>query len=68
MRGSPFSAGTVTISPRNSKAALAPEGEIAEFLTCRDPLTYRGRASTRSLGTPIVSFVARPLAGSNRCR
>ncbi len=29
LRGSPFSAGTVTISPRNSKTARAPVGETA---------------------------------------
>jgi hypothetical protein len=31
LRGSPFSAGTVRISPRASKTARAPLGEISAF-------------------------------------
>jgi hypothetical protein len=50
LRGSPFSAGTVTISPRNSKAARAPEGEIVACLTYFAPDAQRGLTSGRSYG------------------
>src|SRR5215470_2791690 len=59
LRESPFSAGTVTISPRNSNTALAPVGEIEAFRMYREPFTYRARVSTRSADTPIVSLVVR---------
>ena len=68
-RASPFSAGTVTISPRNSNAgphAGRRDGGVADVLA---PFTKRGRVSRRSAATPIASLraVARP-AGSSRCR
>ena len=62
LRGSPFSAGTVTISPRNSNAARAPLGEIVPERTYLAPLTNRGRASTRSLATPILSRSLLPVS------
>ena len=39
LRGSPFSAGTVTISPRNSKTARAPVGDTPSAKTHWGPLT-----------------------------
>ena len=45
LRGSPFSAGTVRISPRNSKAARAPDGETAALRIHCAPFTKRGRVS-----------------------
>ena len=48
LRGSPFSAGTVTISPRNSSATRAPEGESDASRTHFAPFAQRGRVSRRS--------------------
>src|SRR5256885_13888520 len=66
LRSSPFSRGTVKISPRNSIAARAPEGEIAPTRTYFFPLTKRGRVSTRSAGTPTFRRLSLPLFGSRR--
>ena len=68
LRGSPFSAGTVTISPRNSNAARAPVGDSVAPRTYFAPFTNRGRISTRSAATPIFMRVLCLLFGSNRCR
>ena len=38
LRGSPLAAGTVTISPRNSNAARAPDGDSAAARTYFAPL------------------------------
>src|SRR4029077_19152637 len=58
LRSSPFSIGTVMISPRYSKAARAPLGDRLAQRMYFGPLTYRGRVSTRSAGTPIFGRVA----------
>ena len=71
LRTSPFSAGTVTISPRNSTATRTPEGEseaLRMYLRSLVSFTNRGRVSARSAATPIVSFLAEPPAGSKRWR
>ncbi len=67
LRASPFSAGTVTISPRNSKTARAPDGEMPTLRMYSGPLTNRARVSRRSAGTGIARRFAEPLAGSSRC-
>jgi hypothetical protein len=64
---SPFSAGTVTISPRKLNAARAPVGDSAASRIHFAPFANRGRVSRRSDATPIVSFFAAPPRGSNRC-
>ena len=56
LRASPFSAGTVRISPRNSNTARAPVGEMAAALIQLAPLTNRSRVSRRSDDTPNVSL------------
>ena len=56
LRASPFSAGTVTISPRNSNAARAPDGDSDAFRIQLAPLTKRARVSRRSDGTDSVIF------------
>src|SRR6476659_1168618 len=50
---SPFSAGTERISPRNSTASRAPDGERDARRTYLTPFTNRGRVSCRSAATPI---------------
>ena len=44
-RTSPFSAGTVTMSPRKSKTARAPDGDSDAVLIHFVPLTKRSRVS-----------------------
>ena len=66
LRGSPFSAGTVTISPRNSKTARAPLGETAAFRIHCEPLTKRSRSSARSVATPIDEPAAWPSGRRHR--
>jgi hypothetical protein len=65
LRGSPFSAGTVTISPRNSNAARAPDGDSDALRMYCGPLTKRDRSSTRSAATPIFIRVLCFVFGSN---
>ena len=48
LRMSPFSPGTVRISPCASKTARTPVGEIAELLICFATFSKCGRTSTRS--------------------
>jgi hypothetical protein len=62
-RGSPFSAGTVTISPRNSSATRAPEGEIEPSRAHFAPFAQRGRVSRRSAFTVIGRGAAFFVAG-----
>src|SRR2546428_14025953 len=57
LRSSPFSIGTVTISPRNSNAARAPVGERLASRMYFAPLTKRGRVSLRSAATPTLRRV-----------
>src|SRR5688572_23367702 len=58
LRASPFSAGTVRISPRNSNTARAPLGEMAALRIQLAPFTKRARVSRKSDGTPSVTFCA----------
>src|SRR5947209_1482339 len=66
LRSSPFSRGTVKMSPRNSKAARAPDGEMAVLRMYFLPLTKRGKVSTRSAATPTFTRLLVPLFGSSR--
>ena len=54
-RTSPFSAGTVTISPRASKAARLPFGERAKARKAVPAFSQRGRSSLRSAATVILT-------------
>jgi hypothetical protein len=63
-RGSPFSAGTLTISPRTSTASRAPLGLGDRLRTYSAPFTHRGRVSRRSAGTPTARRRVAPVAGS----
>ena len=58
---SPFSAGTVRISPRAWNAARTPDGESAGALSFEATLTYRGRVCGRSVVTRTGTGVDCPL-------
>ena len=68
LRTSPFSAGTVTMSPRKSNTARAPEGESDALLIHFAPVTNRSRVSRTSDGTANESFRDAPVAVSSKCR
>ena len=69
LRASPFSAGTVTISPRNSNTARAPVGDMRRCPESSSrPSRSAARVSRRSDDTPNVSLREVLVAGSNRCR
>ncbi len=64
LRSSPFSIGTVTISPRYSNAARAPDGDRLACRTYFAPFAHLGLASTRSAETPIFNRASFRVAGS----
>ena len=56
LRASPFSAGTVTISPCTSKTARAPAGEIDAARMERPTRSKRGRTSGRSPASAMFTL------------
>src|SRR5437660_1165749 len=68
LRSSPFSIGTVMISPRNSNAARAPLGERLAPRMYFAPLTNRGRVSLRSAATPTFDRLLDDLRSVSRVR
>ena len=63
-RVSPLSAGTVRISPRASKTARAPVGEMCALASRRETLTYFDRSSEMSPEIVTLTGVSRLLARS----
>ena len=57
LRAVPFSAGTVKMSPRASKAARTPVGDSTALRTMLATLLNCGRAQGKS---PVTSMVSRP--------
>lgn len=65
-RGSPLTGGTVTISPRKSKTALAPDGDMAADWMNSSPEAQRGRVSMRSAATRSATGSRRRPPGRRR--
>src|SRR5437868_2651767 len=57
LRASPLSAGAEKISPRASKTARAPVGEIAKFEILVPTFSYRARTPGKSPATRISTFL-----------
>ncbi len=64
LRMSPFSEGTVKISPRASNTARTPLGESAAMRIRSPTLSQCGRAQGKSPAAVIVSFLGSPTFGS----
>src|SRR5215468_2304794 len=56
LRGSPFSAGTVMISPRASKTARAPVGEMWALKIRSPTFSKRGRTVATSAARRMFTF------------
>src|SRR5690242_3131718 len=63
LRTSPFSAGTVTISPRASIAARLAVGESAMLVVKRDTSFHSGIIHAKSPAAVIGTMCSRPDAG-----
>src|SRR5260221_11519208 len=66
LRSSPFSRGSVKISPRYSNAARAPDGETDVWRMYFFPFMKRGSVSTRAAATPRLVRPSLPLVASRR--
>ena len=64
-RGSPFSTGTVKMSPRAAKRARFPVGESAAAAIDRPTSVQRGAAQGKSPWTLISTGRSAPVAGSS---
>ena len=64
LRVLPFSAGTVSTSPRATNSARLPSGDRPNSVIFSARGTKPGRAASRSAGTWMATFVERPAAMS----
>jgi hypothetical protein len=65
LRGSPFSAGTVKISPRASTAARLPVGESARFVARVETSFHCAIIHGKSPAAVMFTIRVRPEAGSS---
>src|SRR2546428_8864347 len=68
MRASPFSAGTVTISPRASKRARVAFGDTWALVSRLLTFTMRARTSGRSPGMRNGTGLGRPGLQTDKCK